>query len=78
MRASLLNEEEWVEMGNDNRARRKVCAEPCAVLGAISAVAIIAYLVYCYMTPAFEDDYYDDDFDDFEDDFDEDDYITEE
>ena len=48
-----------------------------AVLGSISAVAIISYLVYRYMTPAFEDDYYDDDFDDFEDDFDEDDYVTE-
>ncbi len=48
-----------------------------AVLGSISAVAIIAYLVYRYMTPAFEDDYYDDDFDDFEDDFDDDDFIKE-
>ncbi|MBE5837613.1 MULTISPECIES: hypothetical protein [Butyrivibrio] len=48
-----------------------------AVLGSISAVAIISYLVYRYMTPAFEDDYYDDDFDDFEDDFDDDDFIKE-
>ena len=45
-----------------------------AVLGAISAVAIIAYR---YMTPAFEDDYYDDDFDDFEDDFEDEDFIKE-
>ena len=49
-----------------------------AVFGCIAAVAVIAYLVYCYMTPEFEDDYYDDDFDDFEDDYDEDDFITEE
>ena len=48
-----------------------------AVLGSISAVVIISYLVYRYMTPAFEDDYYDDDFDDFEDDFDDDDFIKE-
>jgi hypothetical protein len=48
-----------------------------AVLGSISAVAIISYLVYCYMTPAFEDDYYDDDFDDFDDDFDDEDFIKE-
>jgi hypothetical protein len=48
-----------------------------AVLGAISAVAIIAFLVYRYMTPAFEDDYYDDDFDDFEDDFEDEDFIKE-
>ncbi|MCR5403052.1 MAG: DUF4366 domain-containing protein [Butyrivibrio sp.] len=48
-----------------------------AVIGAIAAVACIAYLVYRYMTPAFEDDYYDDDFDDFEDDFEDEDFIKE-
>ena len=48
-----------------------------AVLGAVSAVAIISLLVYRYMTPAFEDDYYDDDFDDFDDDFDDEDFIRE-
>ena len=48
-----------------------------AVIGSISAVAIIAYLVYRFMTPAFEDDYYDDDFDDFDDDFDDEDFIKE-
>ena len=48
-----------------------------AVIGSISAVAIISYRVYRYMTPAFEDDYYDDDFDDFEDDFDDEDFIRE-
>lgn len=48
-----------------------------AVIGSISAVAIISYLVYRYMTPAFEDDYYDDDFDDFEDDFDDEDFVRE-
>ena len=48
-----------------------------AVLGSISAVVIISYLVYRYMTPAFEDDYYDDDFDDFDDDFDDDDFMKE-
>ena len=48
-----------------------------AVIGAISAVAIISFLVYRYMTPAFEDDYYDDDFDDFEDDFEDEDFARE-
>lgn len=48
-----------------------------AIIGSISAVAIIAYLVYQYMTPAYEDDYYDDDFDDFEDDFEDEDFIRE-
>ena len=48
-----------------------------AVLGAVSAVAIIAFLVYRYMTPAYEDDFYDDDFDDFEDDFEDEDFVRE-
>jgi hypothetical protein len=48
-----------------------------AVIGAIAAVACISYLVYRYMTPEFEDDYYDDDFDDFEDDFEDDDFVKE-
>ena len=48
-----------------------------AVIGAIAAVAGIAFLVYRYMTPAFEDDYYDDDFDDFEDDFEDEDLTKE-
>ncbi|MBO4456461.1 MAG: DUF4366 domain-containing protein [Butyrivibrio sp.] len=48
-----------------------------AVLGSISAVAIIAFLVYRYMTPDFEDDFYDDDFDDFDDDFDDEEYMKE-
>ena len=42
-----------------------------AVVGAVACVAAIAYAVYRYMTPAFEDDYdYDYDFDDDYDDFD--------
>ncbi len=48
-----------------------------AVIGAIAAVATISFLVYRYMTPAFEDDYYDDDFDDFEDDFEDEDFVKE-
>ncbi|SDB43730.1 DUF4366 domain-containing protein [Butyrivibrio sp. INlla16] len=41
-----------------------------AVFGAIAAVATIAYLVFNYMMPEYEDDYDydDDDFDDFDDD----------
>ena len=46
-----------------------------AIIGAVTAVAAIAYAVYRYFTPDylddFEDDFEDDDFDedDFEDDF---------
>lgn len=44
-----------------------------AVIGAVAAVAGIAYLVYRYLSPAYEEDFYDfdDDFDDFEDDLEE-------
>ena len=44
-----------------------------AVIGAIAAVAGISFLVYRYLSPAYEDDFYDfdDDFDDFEDDLEE-------
>ena len=48
-----------------------------AIIGCVAAVAAIAFMVYRYMTPAFEDDYYDDDFDDFEDDFEDEDFIKE-
>lgn len=40
-----------------------------AVFGAIAAVATIAYLVFDYMIPEYDDDYDDDDFDDFDDEF---------
>ena len=66
-----------------DEGRKVLCADvdPDAnlglALGAISAVAVISFLVYRYMTPAFEDDYYDDDFDDFEDDFEDEDFIRE-
>ncbi|MBQ6733862.1 MAG: hypothetical protein IJR00_03025 [Lachnospiraceae bacterium] len=40
-----------------------------AIIGAITAIAGIAYAVYRYMTPSYTDDFDDDDFfDDFEDD----------
>ena len=39
-----------------------------ATIGAIAAVAGIAYAVYRYLTPDYLEDF-DDDFDDFEDDF---------
>lgn len=44
-----------------------------AVIGAVAAVAGIAFIVYRYLSPAYEEDLYDfdDDFDDFEDDLEE-------
>lgn len=40
-----------------------------AIVGAVAAVAGIAYAVYRYMTPDYLDDFEDDFDDDFEDDF---------
>ena len=40
-----------------------------AIIGAVTAVAAIAYAVYRYMTPDYLDDFEDDFDDDFEDDF---------
>ncbi|HHX12336.1 MAG TPA: DUF4366 domain-containing protein [Clostridiales bacterium] len=47
-----------------------------AIIGAVAAVAGIAYAVYRYMNPDYLDDF-DDDFDDYEDDFDFDDDLDE-
>lgn len=47
-----------------------------AIIGAVAAVAGIAYAVYRYMNPDYLDDF-DDDFDDYEDDFDFDDDLEE-
>ena len=40
-----------------------------AIVGAIAAVAAIAYAVYCFFTPAYLEDFEDDFEDDFDDDF---------
>ena len=40
-----------------------------AIIGAVTAVAGIAYAVYRYFTPDYLDDFYDDFDDDFDDDF---------
>nr|WP_288556677.1 hypothetical protein [uncultured Mediterraneibacter sp.] len=46
-----------------------------AVLGAVAAVAGIAYAVYCFLTPDYLEDFEDDFDDDFDDYFSEDDQI---
>ena len=40
-----------------------------AIIGAVAAVAAIAYGVYCYFTPDYMDDFEDDYNDDFDDDY---------
>ena len=40
-----------------------------AIVGAIAAVAAIAYAVYCFFTPDYLEDFEDDFEDDFDDDF---------
>ena len=46
-----------------------------AVLGAVAAVAGLAYAVYCFLTPDYLEDFEDDFDDDFDDYFSEDDQI---
>lgn len=68
----LLNKKE-----DESKKPSTVILWVLAILGAIAAVAAIAFCVYRFMTPAYEDDFYDDDFDDFEDDFDDEDFSEE-
>ena len=46
-----------------------------AIIGAIAAVAGIAYAVYCFLTPDYLEDFEDDFDDDFDDYFSEDDQV---
>ena len=45
-----------------------------AIIGAIAAVAGIAFAVYKYLAPDYMDDFDEDFYDDFDDDFDDDDF----
>lgn len=58
--ANLLKKEE------DKTSKKIVIA--LAIVGAVTAVAAIAYAVYSYMTPDYLDDFEDDFDDDFDDD----------
>ena len=62
----LINREEEIKM---REQRRDPILWTLAIIGAIAAVAAIAYGVYRYFTPDYFEDY-DDDYDDrFDDDF---------
>ena len=52
----------------ENKTAKKIVTV-LAIIGAVAAVAGIAYAVYKYLTPSFLDDFDDDFDDDFEDDF---------
>lgn len=58
------------ELKKDNEKKGNTLLWALAIIGAVAAVAAIAYAVYRYMTPDYLDDF-DDEFDDddFEDDF---------
>ena len=61
----------------DDEKKKNTLLWVLAIIGAIAAVAGIAYLVYRYLTPDYLEDF-DDDFDDDSlDDFDDDDYMDE-
>ena len=58
------------ELKRDNEKKGNTLLWALAIIGAVAAVAAIAYAVYRYMTPDYLDDFEDEfDDDDFEDDF---------
>jgi len=57
------------EIKKDNEKKGNTLLWALAIIGAVAAVAAIAYAVYRYMTPDYLDDFDDDFDDDFEDDF---------
>jgi len=62
----------------EEKKAKKVISTSRAIIGAIAAVAAIAYFVYRYLTPDYLEDFDDDLDDDFDDDFfDDDQEITE-
>ncbi len=59
----------WNHREDDNKKKCNTLLWVLAIIGAVAAVAGIAYAVYRYLTPDYLEDF-DDDFDeDFEDDF---------
>lgn len=57
------------ELKTENEKKANTLLWVLAIIGAIAAVAGIAYAVYRYMTPDYLDDFDDEFDDDFEDDF---------
>ena len=57
------------ELQTENEKKANTLLWVLAIIGAIAAVAGIAYAVYRYMTPDYLDDFDDEFDDDFEDDF---------
>ena len=53
----------------EERKRKQIIITVLAIIGAVAAVAGIAYLVYRYLTPDYLEDFDDDLDDDFDDDF---------
>ncbi|HAF27194.1 MAG TPA: DUF4366 domain-containing protein [Lachnospiraceae bacterium] len=65
---SLRKKDEEVLELEDKKTGRKIVWF-LAIIGAIAAVALIAYAVYRYFTPDYLEDFEDDFDDDFDDDF---------
>ena len=59
----------------EGEKKKNIIVWVLAVLGAVAAVAGIAYAVYCFLTPDYLEDFEDDFDDDFDDYFSEDDQI---
>ncbi len=63
----LMNVAKFVKKEEEDKTSKKIVVA-LAIIGAITAVALIAYAVYSYMTPDYLDDFEDDFDDDFDDD----------
>ena len=60
------------EAGKEEESKKNTVLWVLAIIGAVTAVAAIAYGVYRYFTPDYLEDFEDDFEDDFDDDFDDD------
>lgn len=75
----LLNVAKMNDLMNKKEEKKKNCVIwGLAIIGAVAAVAGIAYAVYRYFTPDYLEDFEDDFEDDFDDDFFDDDEEEEE
>ena len=71
----LVNVAKLVKRDEEEKTSKKIVIA-LAIIGAVTAVAAIAYAVYSYMTPDYLDDFEDEFDDDFDDDIYDDDDDT--
>lgn len=73
--AAMIKANDFLKKEEEEKKFPRAILWALAIIGAIAAVAGIAYAVYLYFTPDYLEDFDDDDFED--DDFEEDDFEDE-